>query len=244
LRVLQPARSGARSRLPLALLLAALALSAAALVLAVTPTALPAALHPLLHLLALLLGEHRLRVTHGRLRVLLDLLARGLALLAEAAHGLALLLGELRALGALAALARLGVLAGLARAAHLGEAGRTALRLQALHQRAVLGLHALLDGGEALHLRVGQVELLPARDQRLQPAAAATRPAHPAGALAALVLPVLAALPLRGRSALLRRQHRRRARDGQHHRNRTNLHLANLVGLGVILQPLIRLRYI
>jgi hypothetical protein len=153
-----------------------LVLAALAVVLAAVAAALPvaaaapatAALHELLHLLALLLGEHRPRVTSRGLRVLLDLLAERLALLAEAGERLALLLGELRALAALALAAAARGLPALTLlgAAHLGKASLLALGPQALHQGAVLALQALLDGRQALHLRVGQVQLLAAVDQR------------------------------------------------------------------------------
>src|SRR5207237_9053203 len=130
----------------------------------------------LLHLLALLRSQHRLRLAERVLAVAQHLLVQRLHLLAEALHRLALLVGELAALATLGAvtlaaatpaLHPLPLLALLPAARpELGEPRLPPCRLHALHQRRVAALEPLLDRLQPRDLRIGQAALLPVAEER------------------------------------------------------------------------------
>jgi hypothetical protein len=173
-------------------------------------------LHEPLHLLALLRGEHGLRVAHRGLPVPLQLLLHRLHLLPEAPHRLALLVGEPGALAlrtaVLAATAALHPLSTLtALGAEVGKAGLPARRLHALHQRRVLRLEALVDGLQARNLGVGEAELLAVAQEAALPRAL-------------LLVPPAAMVGAALRRSLLRDEQHGRAGERQRKRERTNLH--------------------
>jgi hypothetical protein len=224
-----------------ALVLAAAPVLALAACVTATAALTAVLLDQLLHLLALLLGEHRPCLLHRRLAVLAELLVQRTHLLAEALERLPLLLGELRArlaLPAAAATAAHGpllTLAALAAAADLGEARLAARRVDALHDRCVALLQPLLDALQARHLRVAQAELLAEAEERL----GAVLPT----VAAAAALPLTALLGAVARRRLLLRRKQRRG-TGQHQRGceRTNLHRPISLQ-GVVIATAIRLRY-
>jgi len=213
---------------------------------ALAAAALLVLLAELLQLLLLRGRQDGLHVTHGGLLVLAQLVADGLALLAQLAELLALLLGELPALATLAALPlRLPALALplAALGAEVRQAALLELRAHPLLQRAVLALQALLDALQPRNLVARQVQLVLAGDQPLD-AAAALAALLPAAAVAALaLLPMPLVLPGRGRLRLLRGHDGGRAGERQRGRERTDLHLPVPLLHRVDLQPPIRLRY-